>query len=126
MNKKILLIEDEKILSEMYAARLKKEGYKVINSQDAEGGISLIKKEKPDLILLDLLLPGMQGQEALKILKEDPATKNIPIIILSNYDTPKVRKQSKEYNTKYILKANITTRDLVGLVREEMEGSGQG
>ncbi|MCZ2846058.1 MAG: response regulator [Candidatus Bathyarchaeota archaeon] len=125
MNKKILLIEDERILSEMYAARLEREGYEVINSRDAEGGITLIKKEKPNLILLDLLLPGMQGQEALKILKEDPVTKDIPIIILSNYDTPKVRKQSKEYNTKYILKADITTRDLVELVREEMESPGQ-
>jgi len=120
MSKKILLIEDEKILSEMYETRLKKEGFEVINTRDAEGGLELIKKEKPDLILLDLLLPGMQGQEALRVLKEDPKTKDIPVIIFSNYDTPEVRKEAEKYGVRYILKANITTRDLVELVKKEM------
>ena len=120
MPKKILLIEDEKILSEMYETRLKKEGFEVINTRDAEGGLELIKKEKPDLILLDLLLPGMQGQEALRVLKEDPKTKDIPVIIFSNYDTPEVRKEAEKYGVRYILKANITTRDLVELVKKEM------
>ena len=120
MPKKILLIEDEKILSEMYETRLKREGFEVINTRDAEGGLELIKKEKPDLILLDLLLPGMQGQEALKVLKEDPKTKDIPVIIFSNYDTPEVRKEAEKYGVRYILKANVTTRDLVELVKKEM------
>ena len=120
MPKKILLIEDEKILSEMYETRLKKEGFEVINTRDAEGGLELIKKEKPDLILLDLLLPGMQGQEALRVLKEDLKTKDIPVIIFSNYDTPEVRKEAEKYGVRYILKANITTRDLVELVKKEM------
>jgi len=120
MPKKILLIEDEKILSEMYETRLKREGFEVINTRDAEGGLELIKKEKPDLILLDLLLPGMQGQEALRILKEDPKTKDIPIIIFSNYDTPEVRKEAEKYGVRYILKANVTTRDLVELVKREI------
>jgi len=118
--KKILLIEDEKILSEMYETRLKREGFEVINTRDAEGGLELIKKEKPDLILLDLLLPGMQGQEALKVLKEDPKTKDIPVIIFSNYDTPEVRKEAEKYGVRYILKANVTTRDLVELVKKEI------
>jgi len=122
--KKILLIEDEKILSEMYEIRLKREGFDVINTRDAEGGIELIKKEKPDLILLDLLLPGMQGQEALRVLKEGPRTKNIPVIILSNYDTPEVRREATKYKTKYILKANITTKDLVELVKEAIGEAG--
>ena len=120
MPKKILLIEDEKILSEMYETRLKREGFEVINTRDAEGGLELIKKEKPDLILLDLLLPGMQGQEALKVLKEDPKTKDIPVIIFSNYDTPEVRKEAEKYGVRYILKANVTTRDLVELVKKEI------
>ena len=118
--KKILLIEDEKILSEMYETRFKREGFEVINTRDAEGGLELIKKEKPDLILLDLLLPGMQGQEALKVLKEDPKTKDIPVIIFSNYDTPEVRKEAEKYGVRYILKANVTTRDLVELVKREI------
>ena len=104
----------------MYETRLKREGFEVINTRDAEGGLELIKKEKPDLILLDLLLPGMQGQEALRILKEDPKTKDIPIIIFSNYDTPEVRKEAEKYGVRYILKANVTTRDLVELVKREI------
>lgn len=120
MTKKILLIEDEKILSEMYEMRLQKEGFEVKSSKDAEGGLAFIKKEKPDLILLDLLLPGMQGQEALEILKKDPETKDIPIIILSNYDTPEVREIAIKHKIKYVLKANVTTKDLVDIVKKEI------
>jgi len=120
MAKKVLLIEDEKILSEMYEARLKREGFEVLSTMNAESALELIKKKKPDLILLDLLLPGIQGQEVLKILKEGSETKDIPIIVFSNYDTPEVRKQSAKYKTKYILKANVTTKDLVEIIKEEL------
>jgi len=120
MAKKVLLIEDEKMLSEMYEARLKKEGFEVLSTMSAESALELIKKKKPDLILLDLLLPGIQGQEVLKILKKGSETKDIPIIVFSNYDTPEVRKESARYKTKYILKANVTTKDLVEIIKEEL------
>jgi len=118
--KKILIVEDEKILGEMYQDKFIQAGFEIVLAGSAEEGHKFLSKEKPDLILLDLLLPGMQGQEALRILKEDPKTKDIPIIIFSNYDTPEVRKEAEKYGVRYILKANVTTRDLVELVKREI------
>jgi CheY-like chemotaxis protein len=121
MPKKILLVEDEKILGEMYEIRLRKEGFNVKRVIDAESGLKEIKKARPDLILLDILLPGMPGDKALKILKEDPKTKDIPVIILTNYDTPESREKAKKLNTTYILKANMTTKDLVEIIEKEIK-----
>jgi CheY-like chemotaxis protein len=122
MAKKILLIEDEKILAEMYEERLKREGFEVSRAIDAEGGIAIAKNEKPDLIILDIILPdaNMDGTDALKILKETPETKDIPVILYSNYDTPEVREIAREYKTSYVLKTSTTTKDLVDLIRKEL------
>lgn len=120
MAKKILLIEDEKILAEMYKVRLEKEGFEVKRTIDAKAGLLIAKKEKPDLILLDVLLPGISGLEALKILKEDSKTKDISVVVFSNYDTPDVRRTVAKYKTRYILKSDVVTRDLVKAVKEEI------
>ena len=122
MSKKILLIEDEKMLAEMYQERLKKEGFEVARAVDAEGGIAIAKNEKPDLILLDIILPDahMDGTDALKDLKESKDTKDIPVILFSNYDTPEVRKIAKDHNTTYILKTSATTKDLVEAIKREI------
>jgi len=123
MAKKILLIEDEKILAEMYEERLKREGFEVIRSVDAEGGFAIAKEEKPDLIILDIILPDadMDGTDLLKKFKEDKDTKDIPVILFSNYDTPEVRAIAKKYNTRYILKASVTTKDLVEAIKKELK-----
>lgn len=122
MVKKILMIEDEKVLAEMYGERLKVEGYEVSRSIDAESGVAIAKEEKPDLILLDIILPdaNMDGTDALKKLKADPQTKDIPVILYSNYDTPEVRRIAQEHNTRYVLKASTTTKDLVNLIKKEL------
>jgi CheY-like chemotaxis protein len=121
--KKILLIEDEKMLAEMYQERLTKEGFEVTRAVDAHTGIAIAKHEKPELILLDIILPdiNMDGTDALKILKEDKDTKDIPVILFSNYDTPDVRKTAADYNTRYILKTSATTKDLVDVINTEIE-----
>jgi DNA-binding response OmpR family regulator len=123
MAKKILLIEDEKILAEMYEERLKREGFEVIRSVDAEGGFAIAKEEKPDLIILDIILPDadMDGTDLLKKFKEDKDTKDIPVILFSNYDTPEVRAIAKKHNTRYILKASVTTKDLVEAIKKELK-----
>lgn len=123
MAQKILIIEDEKILAEMYEERLKKEGFDVVRSMKAEGGIDIAKKEKPDLVLLDIILPdpNMDGVDVLKQLKEDKETKDIPVLLFSNYDTPEVRMTAKQYNTKYILKATTSTKDLIDEIKEALE-----
>lgn len=120
--KKILLIEDEKVLAEMYERRFKKEGFEVVKSIDARSGIAIAKEEKPDLIILDIILPDadIDGIDVLKELKEDREIKDTPIILFSNYDTPEVREIAKEYNVPYVLKTDVTTKDLIKIMEREI------
>jgi len=119
---KILIIEDEDILAEMYESRLKKEKFKVKRAKNSEIGFKIIKEDRPDLILLDLLLPKIDGMETLKILKNKEKTKDIPIFILTNYDTPEERKQASSLGAeKYILKTSITLDGLTEIVKKKFE-----
>jgi len=81
---KILIVEDDRFLRELIARKLKNEGYEVLEAVDGEEGLKRIKEEKPDLILLDLILPGIDGFEVLAKTKENTETAQIPVIILSN------------------------------------------
>jgi DNA-binding response OmpR family regulator len=81
--KKILLVDDEKEFVEMVTIRLEARGFKVISAFDGDEAVKAVEREKPDLILLDLLMPKVSGFEVCKKLKEDDRFKNIPIIILS-------------------------------------------
>ena len=95
MTNKILLIEDELDLAEVTKMRLKNSGYEVVHVIDAEKAFALLRKDIPDLVLLDLLLPGMQGEEICKKLKCDDRLKTIPVILFtaSASDIPKVAKE---------------------------------
>ena len=84
MPKTILIIEDDKFLREMIAKRLREEGYDVSMAVDGEEGIKKIQGEKPDLILLDLILPGIDGFEVLERMRKDSELAKIPVVILSN------------------------------------------
>ena len=119
---KILLIEDEKIQSDMYSIKLKQEGFRVIKIIDAEEGIELVKKDKPDLILLDILLPGIDGISALKILKANPKTKSIPIIIFSNLYTEEKEKEALLLGAEcYLLKTNYTPDEVVEEIKKYLK-----
>jgi DNA-binding response OmpR family regulator len=83
MAKRILVVDDEPHIVKIVASRLKANGYEVITAGDGMEGIEKAKKDKPDLILLDIAMPTMTGQEALKKLKEDKDTKSIPVIMLT-------------------------------------------
>lgn len=83
-SKKIAIIEDERILLKALKTELSSEGFEVISATDGETGIELIKKEKPDLLLLDLVLPRIDGFEVLKRIKKDSKVKDVPVLILSN------------------------------------------
>ena len=83
MKEKILIVEDEKDIIKMIEYNLKKEGYKVIDARDGEDALDLAVREYPDLILLDLMLPGIDGLEVCKSLKKESKTSSIPIIMLT-------------------------------------------
>lgn len=81
--KKILIVDDNQMNLELASDLLEVNGYQVLQAEDAKTGIDIAKEEKPDLILMDIQLPGMDGLQATSILKADPATRDIPVVALT-------------------------------------------
>ena len=114
MAKTILIIEDDKFLRELIVRKLKEEGYQTIEAGEGEEGLEKVKKEKPDLILLDLILPGMDGFEVLGKIKEEPSLSSIPVIILSNLgQSEEVEKGLKMGAKDYLIKAHFTPGEII-------------
>jgi two-component system, cell cycle response regulator DivK len=104
---KILIIEDTENNQVLLTRRLKPRGHEIITAADAESGLPLVESEKPDLILMDVGLPGMDGWNATRALKQNPATKHIPIIALTAHAMQGDRERAVEagcddYETKPI------------------------
>jgi len=118
MAKKILIIEDDKFLRELIGQKLLKEGYDIVEAVDGEKGIKSIKDEKPDLVLLDLILPGMDGFEVLTKIKEDAGIAQIPVIILSNLgQKDDIEKGLKMGAVDYLIKAHFTPGEIIDKIK---------
>jgi CheY-like chemotaxis protein len=121
MPKKILFVEDEAALQKTFGDVLGQEGYNIIGAIDGETGLKMAKTEKPDLILLDLVLPKMHGFEVLKQLKEDEETKDIPIIVLTNLEgMGDVEKALELGATTYLVKASYTLDEVVQKIKKAL------
>ena len=83
IEKKILIVDDEEVIRRVLRSLLQKEGYEVIEAEDGGAGVELAKKEDPDVILMDLTMPGMGGLQACRLLKKDEKTKNIPVLVIT-------------------------------------------
>ena len=119
--KTILLIEDEPIFQKTVGQFLEKEGYQIESALDGQVGLALAKKFKPDLILLDLILPKKDGFEVLKELKKDATTKDIPVIILTNLEGgTDVEKALSLGATTYLVKANYELEEVVKKIKETL------
>ena len=120
---KILLAEDDAAIAEMYKLKFEDEGFSVVHAPDGEDALVKAKKEKPDLILLDVVMPKKEGTEVIVDLKADPATKNIPVIFLTNLggrieDTQAAQGLGAE---DLIVKSTVTPKDVIAKVREVLE-----
>lgn len=112
--KKILFVEDEESLQKVIKESLEKHGYNVISAMDGENGISLAKNEKPDLILLDLILPRKDGFEVLAALKASPETAVIPVIVLTNLEgSADVERVLSLGAHTYLVKSNYSLDDVL-------------
>ena len=119
--KKILFIEDEFTLQKSMGEFLEKAGFKTIQALDGEIGLNLAEKEKPDLILLDLILPKISGFEVLKRLKENKETKDIPVIILTNLEeSTDVGKSLELGATTYLVKSDQSLDDVLERIKETL------
>jgi len=122
MEKTILIIEDDKFLRELIVQKLVKEGCNTSEAIDGEEGIKKVKEEKPDLVLLDLILPGIDGFEVLSKMKEDPALAQIPVIILSNLgQKDDVEKGLKLGAVDYLIKAHFTPGEIIDKVKNALK-----
>ena len=116
---RILLAEDDRFLRRAAEATLKQLGYTVIAAVDGEETLRLARAEKPDLILLDLIMPKIQGFEVLRQLKQDPATRAIPVVVLSNLSQDSDTKQAEALGAAgYLIKANLSLAELSKRVNE--------
>lgn len=119
--KKILFVEDEQALQRTMAEALKDQGYSVISALNGEDGLRLAQSEKPDLILLDLILPKKDGFSALTDLKGSEETKSIPVIVLTNLEGAADVDRALELGaTTYLVKANYNLDDVLQKVRKAL------
>ena len=117
--KKILIIEDEKILAEMYTFKRKKEGFEVFHAMDVDSGIEIAKKEIPNLVLLDMLLPKESGVNYLIKAKKIKEIASVPVLVLSNFDDIETKKKAFENGAKdYMIKSNHDPHEIVERVKQ--------
>ena len=118
INKKILLVEDSKSYLFILTETLREAGFKVVTAENGEVGFALAESEKPDLILLDITMPKMDGIAVAKKLKENGVS--IPIIFLTNMSDLKHVSDAMENATDYIVKADTSVEDVVVRVKEKL------
>ena len=115
---KILIIEDDKFLRELIIQKLGKEGFDVVEAEEGEEGLRKAKEEKPDLVLLDLILPGIDGFEVLRRAKADGETSSIPVVILSTLgQRDDVDKGVELGAADYLIKAHFTPGEIIQKVK---------
>lgn len=122
MHKIILVVEDEAPLLSALKSKLKDEGFSVDTATNGVEGLESIKKEKPDLVLLDILMPQMDGITMLKKMKEDSKTRDIPVIVLTNlYDAQKVSECIERGVYDYLVKVNWGIEEVMDLIKNKLK-----
>jgi DNA-binding response OmpR family regulator len=118
-SKKILIVEDDAYIRDAYSEVLRGEGYEVITAENGQIGLEAVKANKPNLVLLDLMLPVMDGKQMLHAVREIPEFKTLPVIVLTNAGTSDNIKETKFYDNAndFLIKANITPKDVVMKVK---------
>ncbi len=118
---KILLIEDEEMLANMYETKFQNEGFNIVKALDGEAGLNKAKEFLPDFILLDIIMPKMDGFAVLKALKEDNKTKNIPVMLLTNLGQEEDMQRGEDLGViGYLVKANTTPSEVVEAVKNKL------
>lgn len=119
----MLLVEDNEDNRTIYSTVLRHLGYQVIEAQDGVQAVDLARSEHPDLILMDISIPGMDGWEATRVLRQDPATQEIPIIALTAHALPDDRKRATEVGFTSYLAKPIEPNAVVAEVRRLLGGN---
>lgn len=121
MAKKIAIVEDDQAISQMYRFKFEGEGYTVETAENGKLGLELAESMKPDIILLDLMMPEMNGDEMLAKLRKTPYGKNVKVVILTNMGEQEIPEEVKKLGVAaVILKADMTPRQVADLVKKQL------
>lgn len=117
--KKILVVEDDQYIRELYVEILKQEGYQTFAATNGEEGLQVAQAQKPDLILLDLMMPVMDGKTMLHKLRNIPELKDTPVIVLTNAGDPDSMTQTQVYDGAkgFLIKANVQPDEVISRVK---------
>jgi len=122
MSKKILLVEDEEILINILSKKLEKEGYEVTIARNGQEGLESMRKDKPDLILLDVVMPKMSGFEVMEEMNKDEKLKKISVIIVSNSGQPVELDRAKKLGAKdWLIKTDFDPQEVVEKVKNNFK-----
>lgn len=123
---KVMLVEDDNNLREIYEARLLAEGYEIISANDGEEALALAVREKPDLIISDVMMPKISGFDMLDILRGSPETKNTKVIMMTALSQIEDKDRADKLGAdRYLVKSQVTLEDVVRVAREVLEGSSE-
>src|SRR6195952_3942082 len=121
---KIMLVEDDNNLREIYEARLLAEGYEIVSAKDGEEALALAVKEKPDLIITDIMMPKISGFDMLDILRTTPETKNTKVIMMTALSQAEDKARADKLGAdRYLVKSQVTLEDVAKIAREVLEGA---
>jgi DNA-binding response OmpR family regulator len=118
---KIAIVEDDTAISQMYRIKFEAEDFEVETAENGKLGLQLIEEMRPDIVLLDLMMPEMTGEEMLTKLRAQPWGKKIKVIILTNMGEQEAPESLKELDVRrFIVKADMTPRQVAEMVKEEL------
>ena len=120
--KKLLIVEDDKMIGTMYKTKLEQEGFIVLQAEDGSQGLEMAIRDKPDLIMLDVIMPQLDGFTVLQELRSNASTKHTPIIMLTNLGTDEDKAKGQKFGaTDYIVKANLTPSQVSELIKKYLK-----
>jgi DNA-binding response OmpR family regulator len=118
---KIAIIEDDQVISQMYRMKFEADGFEVQLANNGKRGVAMVEQFKPDLILMDLQMPEMNGADALAAIRKESWGKDVPVIILTNMGEEESPKEIRNFGIhSYIVKAELTPRQVVQRVKEAL------
>lgn len=121
---KIMVVEDDQSLREIYSIRLTAEGYEVCSAGDGEEALAIAVKERPDLVISDVMMPKISGFDMLDILRSTPETKNIKVIMMTALSSDDQRKRGESLGAdKYLVKSQVGIEDVIAAVHEVLGGA---
>lgn len=120
----VLIVDDDNVVAQIYQIALTRRGFRVVLAFDGQAGLEAVRREKPDVVFLDIRMPKLDGIAVLRSLGADEATRRIPVVMLSNFDETELVRSSLSLGAKqYLVKVNTDPGDLAAIVTRWMDAA---